>query len=144
MEMCGTDYVTAILTMADTSEGFKRLSQALLEIDSKAGKGSEICSGGRYLAAEYDNFKVRPESRTTIAKSMDSHRRKVILSDAADLVSAEFVYIYPPGIPIITPGEVLKKELIELIEAYKDMKLPVQGLEDENIEHIYVMNEVAE
>lgn len=144
MEMCGPDYVTAILTMADTGEGFKRLSQALLEIDSKAGKGSEICSGGRYLAADYDNFKVKPECRTTIANSMDSRRRKVRLDDAADLVSAEFVYIYPPGIPIIAPGEVLKKELIELITAYKDMKLPVQGLEDETIEHIYVIDELAE
>ena len=144
MEMCGPDYVTAILTMADTREGFKRLSQALVEIDSKAGKGSEICSGGRYLASEYDNFKVRPECRTTIANSMDSRRRNVRLDDAADLVSAEFVYIYPPGIPIIAPGEVLKKELIELITAYKDMKLPVQGLEDEMIEHIYVMDELAE
>ncbi len=144
MEMCGTDYVTAILTMADTGEGFKRLSQALLEIDSTAGKGSEISSGGKYLAAEYDNFKVRPECRTTIGKSMDSRRRKVLLNEATDLVSAEFVYIYPPGIPIIAPGEVLKKELIELIAAYKDMKLPVQGLEDEKIEHIYVMDELAE
>jgi len=143
MEMCGPDYVTAILTMADTGEGFKRLSQALVEIDSKTGKGSEICSGGRYLAADYDNFKVRPECRTTIANSMDSRRRKVRLDDAADLVSAEFVYIYPPGIPIIAPGEVLKKELIELITAYKDMKLPVQGLEDETIEHIYVMDELV-
>ena len=75
---------------------------------------------------------------------MDSRRRKVLLNDATDLVSAEFVYIYPPGIPIIAPGEVLKKELIELIAAYKDMKLPVQGLEDETIEHIYVMDELAE
>lgn len=144
MEMCGTDYVTAILTMADTREGFKRLSQALLEIDITAGKGSGICYGGRNLAAEYDNFKVRPECRTTIGKSMDSRRRRVLLNDAVDLVSAEFVYIYPPGIPIIAPGEVLKKELIELIAAYKDMKLPVQGLEDEKIEHIYVMDELAE
>ena len=143
MEMCGTDYVTAILTIADTREGFKRLSQALLEIDITAGKGSEICYGGRNLAAEYDNFKVRPECRTTIGKSMDSRRRRVLLNDATDLVSAEFVYIYPPGIPIIAPGEVLKKELIELIAAYKDMKLPVQGLEDEKIEHIYVMDELA-
>lgn len=144
MEMCGTDYVTAILTMADTREGFRRLSQALLEIDSKAGEGSGICSVGRYLETEYDNFNCRPECRATISKSMDSRRRKVLLSDAADLVSAEFVYIYPPGIPIIAPGEVLKKELLELIAAYKDMKLPVQGLEDENIEHIYVMDELAE
>jgi arginine/lysine/ornithine decarboxylase len=144
MEMCGPDYVTAILTLADTKEGYERLSQALLEIDSKAELGRDKNSCRRRIAEEYDDFKVRPECRATIAQGMDSHRKRVLLNDAADLVSAEFVYIYPPGIPIIAPGEVLRKELIELIVAYKDMKLPVQGLEDENIEYIYIMDESAE
>ncbi len=51
-----------------------------------------------------------------------------------------FIHRYPNH----CAREVLKKELIELIAAYKDMKLPVQGLEDEKIEHIYVMDELAE
>ncbi|GLB31849.1 lysine decarboxylase [Lacrimispora amygdalina] len=143
MEMCGPDYVTAILTLADTKEGFERLSEALLDIDSRAGKETRVYSGSINKAEEYGDFKVRPECRVTIAQGMDSCRRRVPLKDAADRVSAEFVYIYPPGIPIIAPGEVLKKELVDLIIEYKDMELPVQGLEDENAEYIYIMDEAV-
>lgn len=143
MEMCGPDYVTGILTLADKKEAYERLSQALLHIDSRAGKKIRAYSCRINKAEEYGDFKVRPECRATIAQGMDSCRRKVSLKDAADRVSAEFVYIYPPGIPIIAPGEVLKKELIELIQEYKYMELPVQGLEDENAEYIYIMDDAA-
>nr|WP_314463849.1 decarboxylase [uncultured Clostridium sp.] len=141
MEMCGPDYVTAILTLADTNEGYERLSKALLDIDSRAEKETRVYSCRINNSEEYGDLKVKPEHRATIAQGMNSPRSKVLLRDAADRVSAEFVYIYPPGIPIITPGEVLKKELIDLIITYKDMKLPVQGLEDEYAEHIYIMDD---
>lgn len=140
MEMCGPDYVTAILTLADTKEGYRRLLQALSEIDAKAGdKSGQILvrldrSGG------YGDQPVRPEIRTTIAKGMNLHRKKIHLEDALGQVSAEFVYIYPPGIPIVAPGEVLKRELIDLIVSYKKMGLPVQGLEDQRIEFIYILD----
>lgn len=141
MEMCGPDYVTAILTLSDTKEGYERLFKALLEIDSKAG-GEKVPHAYRRYKASGD-LKFVPKCRTTIAQGMDSPRKKVFLKDAVNQVSAEFVYIYPPGIPIVAPGEVLKKELIDLILSYKEMELPVQGLEDETIESIYIIDESA-
>ena len=140
MEMCGPDYVTAILTLADTKVGYKRLLQALSEIDAKAGGISGQSLARWDMSGGYGERPVRPEIRTTIAEGMNSHRKKILLEDAVDEVSAEFVYIYPPGIPIVAPGEVLKRELIELIVSYKKMGLPVQGLEDERIEFIYILD----
>ena len=48
----------------------------------------------------------------------------------------EFIYIYPPGIPIVAPGEVLKPELVDEIRKYKRKGLPVQGTADPEVEAV--------
>ena len=57
----------------------------------------------------------------------------VPLDDCEGLVSKEFIYIYPPGIPIVAPGEVLKPELVDEIRKYKRKGLPVQGTADPEV-----------
>lgn len=138
MEMCGPDYVTAITTLADSQEGLDRLCGALLEIDSalslrgKEEKGEELFSVGD----------MAMDSRMTIAQAMNGARERVLISEGTGRVSGEFVYVYPPGIPIAAPGEVLKKEIIDLIMIYQKLGLPVQGMEDESGEYLYVVKEI--
>lgn len=105
MEMCGSDYVTAITTLADTQEGLKRLCKALLHIDSVLS-AEEGCEDENCL---YQGLERMPECRLSIAQAMDEPRRRMAIPDCEGKISAEFVYVYPPGIPIVVPGEVLKK-----------------------------------
>lgn len=165
MEMCGSDYVTAITTLADTEEGLERLCRALLEIDAELdakrqnkGKESllpaideilerrlsidpaidEISESRSPINPAIDDI---PESRMTIAQAMDAPKYQVPISGAEGLVSAEFIYVYPPGIPIVAPGEVLRKADIDLIMKYRALGLPIQGMEDKNAEILYVVDE---
>lgn len=144
MELCGSDYVTAITTLADTQEGLNRLCSALLEIDGqldeKLMKDNEL-SGKWMKGARLPVLSAASEQRMTIAQAMDASRRKVSIPESEGMVSAEFVYVYPPGIPIVAPGEVLKREDVELIMKYKEFGLPVQGMEDRNGERLYVVDE---
>lgn len=137
MEMCGPDYVTAITSLADTQEGLERLCSALLKIDSELGyqyqkAGKECC---------IPVLEENPVSRMTIAEAMDGPRHPVPIACGNGRISAEFVYVYPPGIPIVSPGEVLRKDSVDLIMGYRELGLPVQGMEDENVETIYVVDE---
>lgn len=137
MEMCGSDYVTAITTLADTQEGLDRLCSALQEIDSQlAGEKQNVGKESLFPAMHRT-----PKCRLTIAQAMDAPRYRVSISNGEGLVSAEFIYVYPPGIPIVAPGEVLRKDLIELIMRFKALGLQVQGMEDENAETLYVVDE---
>ena len=77
-----------------------------------------------------------PEIAMTIAQAMDSPGRSVPLDACEGMVSGEFIYIYPPGIPIVAPGEVLKPELVEMIRQYKSKGLPVQGTADPEVEEV--------
>ncbi len=76
------------------------------------------------------------ECRYRISQAMDAKRYRVSIENAVGKVSAEFVYLYPPGIPIVVPGEVLSHAAVKLILEFKRLGLPVQGMEDEAAEEI--------
>lgn len=53
-----------------------------------------------------------------------------MLEESAGEVIAEFIYLYPPGIPILAPGEKITQEAVDLILHYQKIGLPVQGMRD--------------
>ncbi len=63
------------------------------------------------------------------------------LREAAGRISAEFVMVYPPGIPIFIPGEIITEENISYIHDNMEAGLPVQGPEDDTLETIHVIKE---
>ena len=63
----------------------------------------------------------------------------VPFAEAAGRISAEYIYFYPPGIPIAVPGEELNQELLEGIEAFKKAGIRVRGLKDETHQTIRVI-----
>ena len=72
----------------------------------------------------------RPEVEMTIYEGTSAPAEPVLLENSVGRVSGEFVYIYPPGIPIVAPGEMLLPSLVHTIEEYQQMGLSVQGLKD--------------
>ena len=140
MEMTAPEYVIAMTSLMDTEEGFERLGTALLEIDGALrhcveseqqkekgeSKGKKRCE-----TPEATESKVsHPVRRTLICEAMDADTERTALQDTVGKVSAEFVYLYPPGIPIIAPGEVFTDAIVEKIVAYKAAGLLVQGPAD--------------
>ena len=134
MEMCTDNYVTAILSVMDTDEGIGRLRDALLEIDG------ELC-GQKSTEGRLDTAAFLPDIRMTIYEAVNKEKETVALADSAGRISGEYVYIYPPGIPIAAPGEVLKQEIIDTVLRYREMGLAVQGLKDESLRTIDVIEE---
>ncbi|ANE47417.1 arginine decarboxylase [Paenibacillus swuensis] len=62
-------------------------------------------------------------------------------TESADRIIAEFIYVYPPGIPILLPGEVISQENIDYIMEHVQVGLPVKGPEDRSIQNIKVISE---
>ncbi len=65
----------------------------------------------------------------------------VPFKQSAGRIIAEFIYVYPPGIPILLPGEVISQENIDYIRDHVDIGLPVKGPEDRYIEFVKVIKE---
>ena len=140
MEMTAPEYVIAMTSLMDTEEGFERLGTALLEIDGalrhcveseQQKEKGESKEKERCETPEVTESKVlHPVRRMLICEAMDADTERTAFQDTVGKVSAEFVYLYPPGIPIIAPGEVFTDAIVEKIMAYKAAGLLVQGPAD--------------
>ncbi|WP_432628056.1 aminotransferase class I/II-fold pyridoxal phosphate-dependent enzyme [Brotaphodocola sp.] len=136
MEMCGADYVVAIATFSDTEERLERLCTALEQIDAQleTEESFERSSAEDNTAMEWE----LPEICMTPADAVDAPWELLPMEACAGRISGEFVYLYPPGIPIIAPGEKIKEEMVRQICAYKKMELPVQGMADREAKFLRV------
>lgn len=65
----------------------------------------------------------------------------VPIDQAVGRISAEFIMIYPPGIPIFIPGEIITEENISYIHTNIAAGLPVQGPEDDSLQTLHVIKE---
>lgn len=121
-EMYMDHYVLAMTSVLDTDEGFDRLAGALRELDKElffTGKAAK-----ELLAA------VRPEVCMSIYEGSNKKAVAIPLTEAAGHVSTEYIYLYPPGIPILAPGERIEEELIGRLCAYLAEGFELQGLWD--------------
>lgn len=137
MEMAADSYVLAMLTIMDDEEGYSRLQQALTEIDKglTAGGTADISgqAGGKYKV-------LKAETVTTVAEAMDGEPEWRRLADCIGHTAAEFINLYPPGIPLIVPGERIGEDAVKLINNYLNMKLNVQGVKDGYIKILKDLN----
>lgn len=68
-----------------------------------------------------------------------SEKESLPLSHAAGCVSGEFVMCYPPGIPILAPGEKVTEDIIALIQYSKEKGCSLQGAQDPMVENLMVL-----
>lgn len=130
MEMAACNYVLALSSVCDREEGFRRLYEALEKEFLKK-------SGGRLIgkrASDEKEIAVLPEARQifTLIEAEPMKKKLVSLEKSAGLVSASSLYLYPPGIPFLLPGEEITEEMIGYAGRMQDAGLKIQGLEEEN------------
>ena len=135
MEMAASDYVIAIMTIMDSEEGWQRLADALLEIDGSIEEESidnvaeaESISSTEAVA---DTVGHTPTAAMTAASAFHSDREEIPLKDALGRTAADFVNLYPPGVPILVPGEVISCTIYMRIREYIRAGLNVQGITGE-------------
>lgn len=118
MEMVSSEYVLAMTTVGDTEEGLERLAQALEAIDA------EICEKKKCLITE--NIYI-PERRMEIDEAVNMPAAMIPLSQAEGRILGDYLYLYPPGIPLLVPGEVLQVNQIKQIQYFVNWGLDVHG-----------------
>ena len=137
MEMYGADYVTAITTVMDSGEGLERLGDALTRIDTQLTDAGYKPDGRK--VNQNSVYSMRCDTAMSMGEAMEEKMASVGLEDSAGCISGEFVYIYPPGIPIVAPGEWISRPILEVILEYRDKGLPVQGPADQSLRTIRVV-----
>lgn len=146
MEMEGAKYVLAITTICDDKKEIMRLAEALKEINERFADSEEY---GKNVKDNMDLKNVptenkdvaksnmelelkRNEVRYSIYEAKKIESEKTEYEKAEGRVSTEFVYLYPPGIPLLVPGEVISDELIAQINEFRKRNMNINGLKDKN------------
>ena len=151
MEMLAGTYVLAMTTAGDTQEGLDRLKAALLEIDAELDTefamkidDTDLPLSGKqpslekvWTIAEAVNRRDEAQSRQTDSEEIlyfgnPGKAEKRSFADSAGCISLEYAYLYPPGSPLIVPGERITQEAVEIIHWYQEHEFSIEGLQSED------------
>ncbi|MFQ6792542.1 MAG: aminotransferase class I/II-fold pyridoxal phosphate-dependent enzyme [Thomasclavelia sp.] len=124
--------VLAYISVGDSEANIERLVGALSEIRRRFKKDR---SG--MLDHEY----INPEVVISPQQAFYGDKESVALDDSIDRVCSEFVMCYPPGIPILAPGERITKEILDYIKYAKEKGCFMTGPEDMEINKLNVLVE---
>jgi len=133
MEMSDLYNILAVGSYGDTKESLDALINALKEISNEyLGKGNK--------KSDILDMPSIPEQILRPRDAFYSSKHAVPLKDSIGMVSGEFLMAYPPGIPILCPGEKITSEILNYVQQLKDKGLFVQGTEDPKVEYIRVVD----
>lgn len=122
--------ILAYISAGDRWKDIERLVSALSEIKRRFSRDK-----AGMLSLEY----VDPQVVLTPQEAFYGETETLPINESAGRISCEFVMCYPPGIPIVAPGELITKEIIEYINYSKDRGCFMTGTEDMNIDYIKVI-----
>ena len=122
--------ILAYLSIGDRVQEIERLVSALAEIKRRYKKDP-----AGLLSQEY----IDPVVVCSPQSAFYSQKKSVPLEESAGQVCSEFVMCYPPGIPILAPGERITENIIEHIQYAKAKGCSMTGSEDPDINNINVL-----
>jgi arginine decarboxylase len=110
VEMADRDTVVAMVTLADTADGLADLALALAEsVERHRGRPRPVVASGVWA--------VDPVQVTSPREAFFAPRESVPVERAVGRVSAELVAPYPPGIPVLAPGEEVTVDAVDALRA---------------------------
>lgn len=119
-EMTSLNYCVAMTSFCDSEKGFEMLFNALSHIDQEYGAENifinENTMGGKII-----------EPPVSIYEAQKCQKEYVSLEEAEGKICGEYVFAYPPGIPIFAPGELITKELTEEIKSLYKAKINLKS-----------------
>ncbi len=121
--------ILAIISVGDTRLMIERLISSLSQIEHIHKRPS---------AGMLDHEYITPEVVTTPKQAFYSPKRAVPVEKSSGMVCSEFVMCYPPGIPILAPGERITGEILEYIAYAKEKGCFMTGTEDVELNYINV------
>lgn len=124
--------VLAYISVGDRDREIERLVSALAEIRRRFKK-----ERNGMLDHEY----INPTVMMSPKKAFFGEKKKVPLLESAGKVCSEFVMCYPPGIPILAPGEAITEDILDYISYAKEKGCFMTGPEDMAIEYLNVLAE---
>ncbi len=133
LEMAAGSYCLAMFTVGDTREAYDRMVAAVLDLNRRlrAGEPGTGKAGYAWAGAELYRMK-RDDEALGLWEAWDAPGEEVPLECAVGRRSREFINLYPPGAPLLVPGEMITEEMAAFIRFCLKEQLNLQGTDTQN------------
>ncbi len=135
-ELWGMGHIIAMTSPADDAEGFQRLTEAMKEIDKKLAK--ELPKKEKAFSVGYD----LPKASILPRKAFFAAKEVIPVAKSPGRVCGEFIIPYPPGAPMLVPGELITEELLQKMAFYRGKGISFVGCKDAGLHTITVVEEI--
>lgn len=125
--------ILAYVSIGDRLRDIERLVSALAEVRRRFGK-----SKAGLMTQEY----IEPELAVSPQVAFYAHKESLPIDETEGRICSEFVMCYPPGIPILAPGEKITRRILDYISYAKEKGCSMTGPEDAAIERLNVLKGV--
>lgn len=125
--------ILAYISIGDRDREIERLVSALAEIKRKYSQDS---------AGMFSQEYIDPKVAVSPQNAFYAEKESLALEETRGRICSEFVMCYPPGIPILAPGEEITAEILEYIKYAKEKGCSMTGPEDPGINRLNVLREV--
>ena len=146
LEMGGASYAIAMTSVCDSDEGWERLRQAIFAIDQELSSKVFGRRNSKYeqeasdtvmtIRDAMDSKKVTVslnEIKSNIIKCISDSVTQPIEKPVSPMISATYIMCYPPGIPLLVPGERINMEVLTKIEEAVNAGCEVLGMNEGEI-----------
>ncbi len=131
MEMSSMGHMVAITTISDDISAIKLLFDALVDIDKNIETNNKCLILPKY---------IYPKTAINIREAFFMPPNEENYWNCNNKISAEFIIPYPPGIPIICPGEVITSDMLKYIRFLYDNGIEITGVKYQNLEKLRVLS----
>jgi arginine/lysine/ornithine decarboxylase len=135
VEMSDLYNILCIITPGDTETDVQELVQALRELSKEFNSQSDRMTVPKVLLPDIPVLALTPRD------AFYAETEVVAFEESAGRIIAEFLMVYPPGIPIFIPGEIITEDNLTYIKTNSEAGLPVQGAEDYELKSLRVIKE---
>ena len=124
IELFTGDWIVAMTGIGNTKNDYERLAGALEDISRKA-----IASGPKIHRAGPEKNALTPPKQAALFE-IPAELKRVKLADSEGMICGSSIIPYPPGIPLICPGERIDTDAITYIKALRDLGEKVIGVNE--------------
>lgn len=132
VEMANMSAIVAVSTIGNDRRDFERFIHALMGI--KDGKGISH----RHIEVPLYSYRI-PPMRLTPRQSLYMEKAAVDFANSSGKISGEYLIPYPPGIPLLCPGEEITEEVIQYVQLLKRNGIQMIGIEDKELQKIKII-----
>lgn len=122
--------ILAYISVGDMWKDIERLVSAMAEVKRRFSKDK---------TGMLDHEYINPKVILSPQEAFYGNQKSLPIEESSGRISGEFVMCYPPGIPILAPGEMITEEILGYIRYSKERGCVMTGTEDMNIERIRVI-----